>query len=75
MLGRYLRQTWAINVVVMWLTPISGVFKHLVVVPLLIEGKCSNFIVGDVVGRAETLNIIGNLSASLVCILMRCNLD
>ena len=60
-------QTWAINVVVMWLTPISGVLKHLVVVPLLIEVKCSNFIVGDVVGRAETLNIIGNLSASLVC--------
>ena len=68
-------QTWAINVVVMWLTPISGVLKHLVVVPLLIEGKCSNFIVGDVVGRAETLNIIGNLLASLVCILMRCNFD
>ena len=59
----------------MWLTPISGVLKHLVVVPLLIEGKCSNFIVGDVVGRAETLNIIGNLSATLVGILMRCNFD
>ena len=59
----------------MWLTPISGVLKHLVVVPLLIEGKCSNFIVGDVVGRAETLNIIGNLSASLVCILMRCKFE
>ena len=68
-------QTWAINVVVMWLTPISGVLKHLVVVPLLIEGKCSNFIVGDVVGLAETLNIIGNLSASFVCILMRCKFD
>ena len=40
----------------MWLTPISGVLEHLVVVPLLIEGKCSDFIVGDVVGRAEILN-------------------
>ena len=32
-------QTWAINVVFMWLTPISGILEHLVVVPLLIERK------------------------------------
>ena len=43
-------QTWAINVVVMWLTPISGVLEHVVVVPLLIERKLSAFIVADVMG-------------------------
>ena len=59
----------------MWLMPISGVLEHLVVVPLLIEGKCSDFIVGDVMGRAEILLISGYLSASLVCTLMRCNFD
>ena len=51
-------QTCAINVVVMWLTPISGVSEHLVVMPGLIARQCSDFIVGDVIGWGRNISEI-----------------
>ena len=35
----YPTKTWAINVVIVWLTPFSGVLEHLIVLPLLIKRK------------------------------------
>ena len=52
----------------MWLTPISSVLEHLVVMPLIIGRKYSDFIVADVMGWCGNSEFIGHLSASFVCI-------
>ena len=56
-----------INIVVMWLTPISFFLEHLVVMSLSIGRKYSDFI-ADVMGWCGNSEFISHLSASFVCI-------